>query len=631
MTRASRACTWSIGAGLALALALLGFATGGVASAAAAARPQLELTAVPGASFPTREFRVNSTAPLGAALSKLHVSENGTPVQGATVAPAGAAAAAGTVLLIDRSWSMNGAPFRAALAAARAFVAGRDPARRVAIVFFTGTPEVASPLSTDTGALDRALASAPRPGAGTHIFDAASTALSMLRSAGISDGSIIILSDGQDTGSKVSQATVADQAISQDVRVYTIGLEDHAFDGSTLQSLASATEGQYLTSSSQAVIGLYRRLSAELANEYILRYTSQAPIGSAVKVSVSAPGYRPAAASYTAQAPASPSVAKPKSFFQGQTAALLLCLTVALLIGVGAFALTRRRVEVGARVGEFVSPVSMSPGERERALVEMALGDSRDHGFERLPRWKLLATEMDVAGITLSPQQLLVVTVVLSLVVAWIGWFEVGGPLGLVAAPLVPVAADFLIRHLADRQRRLFDEQLPDNLSVVASAMRAGQTFVGALQAVVDTAPEPSKRELRRAVTDATLGVPLEEALDAVGARMKSYDFQHVALIATLQRETGGNTAEVVELVADTIRERLELKRMVRSLTAQGRLAGVILSGLPVALLLLVSVINPSYESTLYHSTLGIIMLVFAGLMTISGSFVIKKLIQIDL
>jgi tight adherence protein B len=330
-------------------------------------------------------------------------------------------------------------------------------------------------------------------------------------------------------------------------------------------------------------------------------------------------------------AAASVQAAQSSGFLQSETAVALLAAIVAALVGLAAFALTKRQSEISARVGEFVAPVALTPLQRERQLVELALGDSRDSGFERIPRWRMLVGELEVAGVTLSTQQLLIIAGVATVVVAWLGYLETSSPLGLLVGLLVPFAADVLIRSLANRQRRNFDEQLPDNLSVVASAMRAGQTFIGALQAVVDTAPEPSKRELRRAVTDASLGIPLEEALDAVGARMKSHDFQHVALIATLQRETGGNTAEVVELVADTIRERLELRRMVRALTAQGRLAGVVLSGLPIGLLALVELINPHYESQLFHTTLGVIMLVVAGCMTISGSFVIRKVVQIDI
>ncbi len=171
-------------------------------------------------------------------------------------------------------------------------------------------------------------------------------------------------------------------------------------------------------------------------------------------------------------------------------------------------------------------------------------------------------------------------------------------------ALFVPVVAQLAIKTLAGRQRRAFSEQLPDNLQVIASAMRSGQTFVGALKAVIEDAPEPSKRELRRAVLDEQLGIPLADALGQVTERMKSEDFKHVAIVAALQRETGGNTAEVIDLVAETVRERIEIRRLVRGLTAQGRLSGGILSLLPVGLLIFISMMNPALRaSAVPHDT----------------------------
>ncbi|MGO9752595.1 MAG: type II secretion system F family protein [Solirubrobacteraceae bacterium] len=324
----------------------------------------------------------------------------------------------------------------------------------------------------------------------------------------------------------------------------------------------------------------------------------------------------------------SAAVTQSQSFLYSATGALLLSAIIGLLIGVAVYALVHRRNEVSARIVDFVQPHGF---EKPRTLAELALGDSDSRAFANSPRWRTLSLEMDVAAITIGLPQLIVLMAVATVLVAWIATVLIGSPIGAVAGPLVPFVAYAVIRYLADRQRRLFEEQLPDNLSVVASAMRAGQPFVGALQSVVDSAPEPSKRELRRAVTDAQLGVPLDEALGSLGERLKSLDFQHVALIATLQRETGGNTAEVVELVSDTIRERLELRQMVRSLTAQGRLAGMVLSLLPVCLLMLVSLINPTYMHPLLSTTTGMILLAIAGVMTVLGSLVIKKIIQIDL
>jgi tight adherence protein B len=98
-----------------------------------------------------------------------------------------------------------------------------------------------------------------------------------------------------------------------------------------------------------------------------------------------------------------------------------------------------------------------------------------------------------------------------------------------------------------------------------------------------------------------------------------------------LQRETGGNTAEVIDLVADTIRERIEIRRMVRSLTAQGRLAGVVLSLLPVGLLVIISLLNPAYTHPLFHTTIGLVALGIGVGCTGAGSFLINKIVNIKI
>ena len=130
-------------------------------------------------------------------------------------------------------------------------------------------------------------------------------------------------------------------------------------------------------------------------------------------------------------------------------------------------------------------------------------------------------------------------------------------------------------------------------------------------------------------VADEQLGVPLEDALHVVVERMESRELEQVALVAALQRQTGGNTAEVLDRVTETIRERFELRRTVRTLTAQGRLSRWVVSLLPLFLLLVITFINPGYMHIMYSSTLGKIALVFAALMVAGGSLVIKRIINI--
>jgi len=200
---------------------------------------------------------------------------------------------------------------------------------------------------------------------------------------------------------------------------------------------------------------------------------------------------------------------------------------------------------------------------------------------------------------------------------------------GIVLALAIPLGVRSLLKRQLLRQRRLFAEQLPDNLQVLASALRAGHSFIGALSVVVNDAPEPAKSEFQRVVADEQLGVPIDEALRVVVERMESRELEQVALVGALQRETGGNTAEVLDRVTDTIRERFELRRTVQTLTAQGRMSRWVLTFLPLFLLLAITLINPSYMNVMYSSTAGKVLLVLAGISVACGSLVIKRIVNI--
>jgi tight adherence protein B len=193
----------------------------------------------------------------------------------------------------------------------------------------------------------------------------------------------------------------------------------------------------------------------------------------------------------------------------------------------------------------------------------------------------------------------------------------------------VPSAVRTLVRGKLQRRRKQFAEQLPDNLQVLASALRAGHSFVGALSVVVDDAAEPSRTEFRRVVADEQLGVALEDAIRAVVKRMDNDDLEQVALVAALQRQTGGSMAEVLERVTETIRGRFELRRMVQTLTAQGRMSRWVVSFLPVLLLGAFSIINPAYTAPLFTTSGGRFALIFAAVMVVMGSLVIKRIVNI--
>jgi tight adherence protein B len=164
---------------------------------------------------------------------------------------------------------------------------------------------------------------------------------------------------------------------------------------------------------------------------------------------------------------------------------------------------------------------------------------------------------------------------------------------------------------------------------VLASAIRAGHSFVGALSVVVNDAPEPARSEFQRVVADEQLGRPLDEALEVVVERMRNQDLAQVALVAALQRETGGSTAEVLERVVETVRDRQELRRLVRTLTAAGRMSRWVVSFLPLVLVVAIWILSPSYLDPLFSHTSGRILFVFATVLVITGSMVIKRIVDI--
>jgi tight adherence protein B len=176
----------------------------------------------------------------------------------------------------------------------------------------------------------------------------------------------------------------------------------------------------------------------------------------------------------------------------------------------------------------------------------------------------------------------------------------------------------------------LFMEQLSGQLHEIASAMRTGRSMVEAVGVTADSADQPMRRELERAVADERAGVHLEDALHPIGERMQSAEIEQVAVVAGLHRRTGANITEVLDRVADTARQRVEIRRELRTLTAQARLSRNILTALPVVVVIAIDLIGHEYEKPLFNTTPGVIVLVLGALMVATGYWVMKKIVNIE-
>jgi tight adherence protein B len=181
-----------------------------------------------------------------------------------------------------------------------------------------------------------------------------------------------------------------------------------------------------------------------------------------------------------------------------------------------------------------------------------------------------------------------------------------------------------------DRRANLFAEQLPDALQLVIGSLKAGFSLPQAFESLVRESPEPVAIEFGRALSEHRLGADISDALERVAQRSESEDLGWAVMSVRIQREVGGNLAEVLQTTVDTMRERGRLRRHVRSLSAEGRLSAYVLIGLPLALGLFMFLYRRTYMTPLLTDPLGITLLAGGGLLFIAGIFWMTRVIKVE-
>lgn len=239
--------------------------------------------------------------------------------------------------------------------------------------------------------------------------------------------------------------------------------------------------------------------------------------------------------------------------------------------------------------------------------------------------------QLERANLPLRAAEALFFTAVATLLVAVVAFLVTGNVLmGLVTVALgvaVPIA---LLNFRIRTRRKAFVGMLPDMLTLLAGTLKAGYSISQGFESVSKEIDEPMGRELRRVVTESRLGRPLEESLEAVAERMDSDDFAWAVMAIKIQREVGGNLAELLLTVADTMTQRERLRRDVATLTAEGRMSAIIIGLLPPGLAAALYVMNPDYISELFKPGLGYGLIVGALVMMGIGFAWMKKTITIE-
>jgi tight adherence protein B len=242
-----------------------------------------------------------------------------------------------------------------------------------------------------------------------------------------------------------------------------------------------------------------------------------------------------------------------------------------------------------------------------------------------------LDAQLEAAGVSLRSGEFVVATVGAALLGGVLGMamlqnLLLAGVTGLIGA----VLPTLVLRMSLGRRGEKMREQLPDVLTIMASSLRAGHSFLQALDTTAREIAAPANVEFQRLVAEIRLGRPAEDALESLADRVGSSDFRWAVLAVNIQREVGGNLAEILDNVSDTLRERATMRRQIRVLTAEGRLSAWVLAILPFAIAIYMFAVNPDYIMLLFTTQIGLFMLGTAAVLLVLGILWMRKIVDID-
>jgi tight adherence protein B len=615
-----------------------------VQGSAWASTPTVHIRAVDERRFPTVSVTVSVGGVASVSPSDVAITENGRPATGISVRTlGGSGTTVDVVLAIDVSDSVAGAPLASAVAAARNFIFDLPPGLQVGVVTFASEANVVLPITSDHNAAVQALGGLTTS-KGTALYDGVATAAGLFTGSG--QHNIVLLTDGRNIGGARSADDAIGAAVRAHAAVFAIGLQSRQLDPPPLQALADRTGGSYQPVTEADLAAIYQQVAVELSHQYVVTYHSPSANHAQVALRVSVFGGSDDATVLTPAAPPPPppvATGPPHPALLHGTVGLAvvlgLCFVTMFLLIVMAFGATarnRRQKDLARRmaVEEWTKPTDEAPARPDVGIANWipdpvvaaanrvaragGFGDSLEARLERA-RSPLSGGEFLSVSVLAAAGGGLVGAVVLQ---SWLFAFIFAAVAALVPTIWLSVATT--------RRHAKLQGQLADAVALLASSLRAGHSFLQALDMVSKELADPAGPEFQRVVAEIRLGRSVDDALSAMAERLRSDDLRWAVLAVNIQREVGGNLAELLDTVGETIRERQVLRRQVRVLSAEGRLSIKILVALPFLIVLYIMKINPGYMNVLFTTRLGWIMLGTAGALMAVGIVWARKVVDID-
>jgi len=523
---------------------------------------------------------------------------------------------------------------------------------QVGLVTFDRDAEVIQEPTGDRAALTTAI-DGLQAGGRTAMYDGVRVAVEQLGSTGVR--SIVLLSDGNEEGSE----TTLDQATSLieegDIQLDAVAFQTTA-GAEEFEQLATAGGGQVVTSEdADELTTQFEAAAAAISRQLIV--TADVPTGTQSGqitidlagdaggeiVTASALGFiQPETETPSVDAAPEATVIADGPWMNSWFVWLAAGLFFLGLMGVLAFALNAAVPSRKQGVSKQLSVYTLNRGKakeqkRERTVfgesnvahsaVDLAGRLTAKRGLE-----EGLQRRLDASAVPLKPAEWILIQAAILLLVPVFAWLLSGGNIVIViVAVVIAAVGPFMFLSIKEsRRRKKFVDSLPETLQLMAGSLTAGYSLPQAVDSVVRDGQDPVATEFNRALVETRLGVPIEDALETIADRMRSKDWAWVVMAIRVQREVGGNLAELLLTVAGTLRERARIRRQIQTLSAEGRLSAWILGGLPIVFALYLLVSRPSYILTLTEEPLGWLMIAGGVILMTVGGLWMKKIVDVE-
>ena len=490
------------------------------------------------------------------------------------------------IAVFDTSGRLYGASMDSARRAAATYVRTLPASARIGVVNYGQFPTVIRDLSRDKDGAIASISAMKIEGDTPPMYDGISLAADQFDLLTPTKRQILLVSDGFDQGSATLPTALEPILRQRNIRIDVVKLDTLEANIPALEALSTASSGSAIRSVDFVAL---RALAART-----VQWATPPPPTKAVTPT------------------ATDKVFSSKIALFGGLAAVFAAL---LVVGLSVSAPKARKVRLSSK------PEPSKKSATPVAGFAQKLSTAADHVLEKQGKSHGLNAALERAGLNIRPGEFMVVAGAATMMAAAVGYVAIGGIIG--AAGLGAFVAVFGMRFFVVRKGKkrsaAFGDQLSDTLQLLASSLRAGQGLMQAIDSVAKEGEAPASDEFRRVIVEARLGRDLIDSLKAMSDRVRCEDFNWVIPAIEINREVGGDLAEVLDTVSSTIRDRADIRRQVKTLSAEGRLSAYVLLGLPVAIAFMVRGSNPEYIGELEH---GVGLYVAGGgiaLMVIGG------------